>query len=159
MIATKIQETSKNETQADPSSSRHGQGLVLAGLFLQIVFFAFFVVTLGVFHSRILRQPTEASQEILPWKSNMNALYGSSALVLLRNLVRVVEYVQGYNGYIRSHEWVLYVFDALPMFAVMVILAVVYAPSLFKQGKQGGLGEATREMQAKDWTRSVSADI
>lgn len=157
MIATKVKET-KNGTKADPSSSRLGQGLVLAGLFLQIVFFAFFVVIAGVFHRRISLQPTQTSQGILGWKPHMNALYGSSALVLLRNVIRVVEYIQGYNGYIRSHEWVLYVFDALLMFAIIVILAVVYAPSLFKEGKLEELDETARESQLEDCKQSEAAN-
>lgn len=141
------------------SSSRLGQNLVLVGLFLQIAIFAFFVVIAAVFHRRILRQPTQASQGVLSWKPHMNGLYASSALVLLRNLIRVVEYVQGHNGYIRRHQWVLYIFDALLMFAVMVVLAVVYAPSLLKQGKMEGLGETTVELKGKNSKQTRAAEV
>jgi hypothetical protein len=52
----------------------------------------------------------------------MTTLYISSILILIRSVVRVVEYLQGYSGYLMKHEVFIYVFDALLMFAVMIIL-------------------------------------
>lgn len=42
--------------------------------------------------------------------------------------MRVVEYLEGYDGYLLRHEIFLYVLDALLMFVVMVILHF-YHPS------------------------------
>ena len=64
--------------------------------------------------------------------------------MLVRNVVGVVQCIQGYVGHIDSHEPSLYVFDAGPMFAVMVLLLVLYAPKLFKQRKGDGLQERER---------------
>jgi RTA1 like protein len=36
------------------------------------------------------------------------------------SIVRVIEYIQGNNGFILSHEVFLYVFDSLPMLIVML---------------------------------------
>lgn len=45
----------------------------------------------------------------------------------MRNIVRTVEYNQGYGGYINGHESYLYVFDAVPMFCAMVVMVAIYA--------------------------------
>jgi hypothetical protein len=55
---------------------------------------------------------------------------------MFRSIVRVVEFVQGFEGEIYTHEVFLFLFDALPMAAVMVIFNIWY-PSVFsKQAKE-----------------------
>ena len=78
----------------------------------------------------------------------MNGLYIASGLILLRNIVRVVEYIQGYDGYINHHEAFLYVFDAVLIFGVMVVMAMIYAPSLFEQERGGELSETVVALHA-----------
>lgn len=56
----------------------------------------------------------------------MWALYGSSILILVRSIFRVVEYLQGWDGYLLRNEAFIYVFDALLMWLVMVIFVVVH---------------------------------
>ncbi|KAF2180156.1 RTA1-domain-containing protein [Zopfia rhizophila CBS 207.26] len=55
----------------------------------------------------------------LPWKRHIYALYVASALIMIRSVFRVIEYLQGNNGYLLRHEVFLYVFDGLLMFGVM----------------------------------------
>lgn len=62
----------------------------------------------------------EAVQE-LPWKRHLYVLYATSALILVRSIFRVVEYIQGNAGYLLSHEVYLYIFDATLMFLVMLL--------------------------------------
>ena len=45
----------------------------------------------------------------------MHMLYGISALIIIRSVFRIVEYVMGTSGYPLRHEWTLYVFDTIPM--------------------------------------------
>lgn len=52
----------------------------------------------------------------------MIALYVASVLILVRSVVRVVEYLQGYDGYLMRTEAFIYVFDALLMFVTMLVL-------------------------------------
>ena len=47
---------------------------------------------------------------------------------MVRSVVRVIEYIQGTNGYILSHEVFLYVFDATLMFIAIAIF-VLWHPS------------------------------
>lgn len=67
----------------------------------------------------------EAANE-LPWKRHLYILYATSALILIRSIFRVVEYIQGNSGYLLSHEVYLYVFDAALMFFVMILFNWVH---------------------------------
>lgn len=102
-------------------SATTGEKLILAGLALQVIIFGLFVVTGIVFHMRLRSAPTGNSGKY-PWQKHMFSLYAVSILIFVRSIVRLVEYAQGYDGYILSREWYLYVFDAIPMFFSMMIM-------------------------------------
>lgn len=53
-------------------------------------------------------------------------LYEVSGLIMIRSNFRVIEYALGNDGYPLTHEWTLYIFDALLMFIVMMIYYVWY---------------------------------
>lgn len=53
-------------------------------------------------------------------------MYATSLLIMVRSIFRVVEYLQGFNGYILRHEAFLYVFDGTLMFLVLVIFIAVH---------------------------------
>ena len=53
---------------------------------------------------------------------------------MIRSVVRVVEYIQGNDGYILSHEIFLYIFDGTLMFVTIAIFNVVH-PSEMLPGK------------------------
>ncbi|WAO87612.1 Hypothetical protein NCS54_00492800 [Fusarium falciforme] len=113
-----------------------GEKVIVAGLFVQIAIFGIFVVSTAIFHSRIRKNPTAiASHGDIPWKRHLNVLYLTSGLILVRSIFRVIEYIQGNDGYLISHEVFLYVFDALLMAAVMVIFLVSYVDGLTSAGK------------------------
>ena len=68
-------------------SMKTGEKLVVGGLFVQIFFFGFFVITAVVFHYRLNRVPTTRSKETdSPWRQHMRVLYGTSILILLRSV-------------------------------------------------------------------------
>ena len=74
----------------------------------------------------------------------MRTLYLTSVFIMIRSIVRTVEFLQGYKGYIITHEAFLYVFDALLMLCVLVILNIVHPSevyALLRGGKmsRGGL--------------------
>jgi RTA1 like protein. len=56
----------------------------------------------------------------------MSALYAASVLILIRSVFRVVEYGEGFDGYLLSTEVFLYIFDALLMFSVMMIFLAIH---------------------------------
>jgi hypothetical protein len=71
-----------------------GENIILGGLILQILIFAFFVVVASIWHRRLNAVPTAAAAE-LPWKKYISLLYGASVFITLRNLCRVIEYALG----------------------------------------------------------------
>ncbi|OOF96851.1 hypothetical protein ASPCADRAFT_129909 [Aspergillus carbonarius ITEM 5010] len=109
---------------SDPTTGEH---IIIGGLFVQIIFFGFFIISAVVFQMRLGKSPTGASVELSQvWRRHMAALYISSILIFIRSVVRVVEYLQGYNGYLMKHEVFIYVFDALLMFAAMEVLQFIH---------------------------------
>ncbi|KAI9694680.1 MAG: hypothetical protein M1822_000296 [Bathelium mastoideum] len=99
--------------------------LVIGSLFLQITFFGLFVVTAAIFHIRMALAPTPLACQ-RPWTKHMIGLYIVSALILVRSVVRTVEFIQGYNGYVMTHEIFLYGFDAVVMFIAVVTMNVIH---------------------------------
>jgi hypothetical protein len=112
-----------------------GKNIVIAGLIIQIIIFGFFVVVTALFHVRITKLPTSASVDLrVSWRKHMYAMYFCSALILVRNLIRVVEYAQGNDGFIITHEFMLYVFDAVLMFLVTAVYLVLHPSKLLGNG-------------------------
>ena len=108
-----------------------GQKIIIGGLFVQIIMFSIFLVTAIVFHCKALKQPTGIMlSSIVNWRRHLHILYITSTLILIRSIFRVVEYLQGHDGYLVSHEIFLYVFDSLLMFLVMLIFAIWYIGDL-----------------------------
>jgi hypothetical protein len=98
-----------------------GQNIIIAGLVVQAIWFAFFIAIAGIFHFRMARAPTSESQmPKVRWQSYLRTLYLVSWLIMVRSIIRVVEYVEGNDGFILRNEAFLYVFDALPMLIVML---------------------------------------
>lgn len=52
----------------------------------------------------------------------MLSLYIVSILIFVRSMLRVVEYLEGYHGYIMNHEAFIYVFDGLLMVLAMATM-------------------------------------
>lgn len=102
-----------------------GEKIVIGGLMVQIVFFGLFIITTIIFDCRLRAKPSYRSLAIdARWKRHLIILYITSTFILIRSVFRVIEYAQGFNGYLISHEAFLYVFDGVLMAIVMVILNV-----------------------------------
>lgn len=76
-------------------------------------------------------------------------LYAALALIILRNIYRLIESGGGANSATTTHEWFPYVFDAVPMFAALVLINLFY-PGKVLQGPRSNFSEQDRERkQAK----------
>lgn len=112
--------------------------VVIIGLAIQLISFSIFWISSFVLERRIRRSLTfEPLQTAVPWKKFLYMLYAVSTLIIIRSAFRVVEYVFGDNGYPLNHEWTLYVFDTVPMSAVMVVF-YMWFPDLLKPSTQDG---------------------
>ncbi|OKP00944.1 Protein RTA1 [Penicillium subrubescens] len=104
------------------SKMKRGEKLIIVGLFVQILFSGFFVVVSVIFHRRIIANPTTESVTCtVNWKRYLFILYFASAMIMIRCIYRVVEYIQGQTGILQSHEYYAHMFDALLMFQVMIV--------------------------------------
>lgn len=119
--------------KADSKSSQQtGENIIIAGLVFQILIFAVFGVAGIIFHVRFKNQDLGESFHDRPWQSTLVMLYGTSLLIMVRNIFRVVEYAMGHDGYLLSNEWTVYVFDGVPMFLAMALFAYKYPSGLRK---------------------------
>lgn len=111
-----------------------GTKILLCGLIFQIVCSAFFIFIAIVFHRRNTRAPGQLSkQPFIKWRRHLWTLYTANLMVLVRNVFRVAEYAQGFDGLIAHNEAFIYVFDAGPMWFVMVAYALVHPGQLRKR--------------------------
>jgi high-affinity Fe2+/Pb2+ permease len=113
-----------------------GQKIIIVGLFIQIVAFGVFISVAVLFHARMNKNPTLRSMEPnMRWQKHLYVLYFVSLLIMIRSLVRVVEYVQGNAGYILSHEIFLYIFDGTLMFVAVAVFNVIHPKGLLSETK------------------------
>jgi hypothetical protein len=133
-----------------------GEMVVVVGLVIQIIVFSLFMVTAGLFHFRMRRVPTaKVLKNGIPWEKHLAMLYISSGLILVRSVFRLIEYVQGNDGYLLSHEWFLYVFDAVLMFVVMVVFAWVHPSEIYALLKGGGKRALKNGVQVYEMDRQL----
>lgn len=110
---------------SDPDKVNMAHYIVIGGLFLQILFFGLFVIAATIFHFRLTVTPTPLAAK-RPWTKHMISLYIVSMLILIRSVVRAIEFIEGYDGYIMTHEAFLYGFDAVLMFTAVATMNVIH---------------------------------
>ena len=131
--------------KGDTSKQKLGEHLIVGGLAVQLIFFGFFMLVSVLFWTRYHKgeviDPTVV--DATPggrWRTLMKVLFGSSLLILVRSVFRIVEYLGGYNGYLLKKEIFLYGFDALLMFQVMAMFNWCFPGKVIQRQKgQGGV--------------------
>lgn len=124
------------------SAIKLGQNIIVGGLLAQIFFFGLFVFVAFLFHRRMARGPTSISLTV-PWAKHLHALYISSGLILIRSVFRVVEFLQGRDGFIMEHQVFTYVFDAVLMWGVLVLFCWIHPGEIrefLEREKRGSRG-------------------
>lgn len=138
------------------SAMQTGEHITIGGLCVQLVFFTFFLITSIVFHLRIRSRPTQQTLEtrqdpvlriVHSWESVLWALYIASILILVRSIFRLIEYAQGNDGYLISHESFMYVFDAMLMLFTMVAMNVLH-PSVILSSRDKGGRDSLQELRS-----------
>jgi hypothetical protein len=109
--------TSKTMAQA-------GQAMVLFGLILQLVFFSVFLaMSVKAYSLKGLNPRTSGQPRMLRvW----GLLWGTMALLYIRNIYRVVEFAQlsDATAYVTVNEWLFYVFESIPIFLCCVAYCI-----------------------------------
>lgn len=144
---------------SDPTTAiKSGQNIILGGLFLQILMFGLFVVVAFIFHARLKRSPTARVYTYgIIWEPTMFMLEGVSALILFRNIFRVLEYIQGRDGYLLSREWSTYICDASPMAMGMIIFWWWYPSSICWQDKMLERVNSVEEQPNQNFSIALAA--
>jgi hypothetical protein len=98
-----------------------GEYVIIGGLFFQLAIFGIFIVVVSVFHRRMKRSPTNKSLEpSIRWRHYLTTLYITGGFIWVRSLFRVIEYLDGNDGYLMRTEAFMFVFDATLIWIVMV---------------------------------------
>jgi hypothetical protein len=115
--------------KGNAGSANTGLNILLAGLAINLASFAIFCLQLFYFEYRIRKLPP-----VIPigsvyqkgWRRFLYAIYFSSLLVLIRQIYRVIEFSQGFSGYLAVHEVYFYIFDTILIFFSGAIYAIFF---------------------------------
>jgi hypothetical protein len=130
---------------AQAKSADLGQKVILARLFAQLIFFGFFLVTAIVFERRIMRS---GMRYTIPrygkhtWRALLLLLLAAAVVIIQRCVYRVVEFSQGQDGYLMTHEVFMLLGDTAPMFFVQAVFHFIHAGDVFPKG---GIGNKDSE--------------
>ncbi|KAJ7480667.1 RTA1 like protein-domain-containing protein [Mycena latifolia] len=124
-------------TSTSASAANTGKSTTMVGLVLQLLSFGLFTVVLGLFGHRLRTRFPEVwcpplkstSKPFTPWGTHAvddwRILY-LDALLHIRSFFRIAEFAGGFDGYIATHEFFFYLFDALPLWLAMSLYCVVW---------------------------------
>ncbi|KAL4941960.1 hypothetical protein BDV06DRAFT_235693 [Aspergillus oleicola] len=119
-----------------------GNKVVIAGLVFTLLVFVGFVFLAVKFHKRLSAQPTQVSvsHEAGHWKRYMLVLYGVCGCMILRNLVRTIEFAAPKGAAIRESEVYIYVFDGALLGVLMWVWCFWHPGRLVKRARRVGRG-------------------
>ena len=113
----------------DPDRAKTGENILLGGLGINLVSFALFCVQLFYFDYRTRKSPPEVpggSMFQKGWRQFLYIIYISSTLILIRQIYRVMEFAQGFTGYLAVHEVYFYIFDTIPIYLCTTIFVFFF---------------------------------
>ncbi|KAH8885783.1 RTA1-domain-containing protein [Thozetella sp. PMI_491] len=122
----------------DPSSIDLGRKVVLGGLITQLAALGFFLLGVWYIWHRVKRVSLMvlASDPGLNWENHFRAVGVITLAMMVRSVVRMVEYLQGSDGTIVTHEIFLYALDAAIMFLIMLVYIVIHPGRLIRDARR-----------------------
>ncbi|KAF5593747.1 7-aminocholesterol resistance [Fusarium pseudoanthophilum] len=119
----------------EPDGITKGRTILIAGLIVQLCALSIFILTSLYLYIRI-RQETGPflDSSLVRWRRYFRTIEAVTVIMIIRSIVRAVEYLQGQGGFVISHEVFIYLFDALLMFLVMLLFLIVHPGRLVKNG-------------------------
>ncbi|RDW84025.1 RTA1 domain-containing protein [Aspergillus mulundensis] len=115
-----------------------GTGVLIGGLALQVATFSAFLAVVIKFHRRVLERREEGMRMVL------RGVYIAGFFIMVRSIFRLIEFALGTESYVMTHEWPLYVLEAVPMLIAFMVLGW-YHPSRWLSA------EASGESKARAW--------
>ncbi|KAF5532351.1 7-aminocholesterol resistance [Fusarium phyllophilum] len=119
----------------EPDAITKGRTILIAGLIVQLCALSIFILTSLYLYIRI-RQETGPflDSSLVRWRRYFRTIEAVTVIMIIRSIVRAVEYLQGQGGFVISQEVFIYLFDALLMFLVMLLFLIVHPGRLIKNG-------------------------
>jgi hypothetical protein len=113
-----------------PKLVKVGNGIIVTGLGLHVLIFAGFMWCCVLFHREFASHRNSGQTVDVPWKSVLWMLYGTSIVISIRNILRLVEFIAGYDSCLFLNECPVYFFDGALMMVVMVFFYIWCPPQL-----------------------------
>ncbi|KAL9073144.1 MAG: hypothetical protein Q9157_004857 [Trypethelium eluteriae] len=90
------------------SDAKTGENIIVGGLIVQVIMFGLFALSAIVFEVRMHRHAMASLYNSkVPWKETLHMLYYASLAIMVRSIVRVIQYIMGQGGYLLKKEWPL----------------------------------------------------
>ncbi|KAF9641482.1 RTA-like protein [Lasiodiplodia theobromae] len=115
------------------AAMERGEQITAIGLIIQLGFLCLFLVLAIHYNFRIKNNLTDASWYV-DWRTYLGILYFAGGLIVIRTAFRLIEYVQGDEGELRSSEVYLYLFDAALILPAMAIFNFKHPSFLVVKG-------------------------
>lgn len=111
-----------------------GNGIIVAGLGLQVAIFAGFMWCCALFHRKFKQHVATTRKTVqISWEQTLRMLYATSVIISVRNVFRLVEFITGHDSYLFKNEWPMYIFDGAPMLVTMAGFYIRYPPQLSRR--------------------------
>ncbi|CCF53185.1 hypothetical protein NDA11_006905 [Ustilago hordei] len=147
-VATFLVQVSAGGMQAsggaeNPGLTEIGDKLFLVGVILQGVSYILFTLLLTYATILVMREGARnnvgqmGDRKIMgldkPVFALVGGLYFSSIFVIIRSFYRIIEFSQGYSGYLVSQEIYLFVLDAAPLLLAVGIWVTMWPSALLEK--------------------------
>jgi len=141
--------STKDELNKAQNLLNLGDNILLAGLAINLASFVVFMLQITYFDYQTRKQHAPGGR----WRQLLIALYVSTLLVLIRQVYRVIEFSQGWFGFLPTHEAYFFGLDSL----VILLASAVYIwfwPNRYipgdKQARLAEDGTEWREMSNRE---------
>ncbi|CAG8209591.1 unnamed protein product [Penicillium nalgiovense] len=125
------------QVTGDPDVMAIGKKVVLAGLIFSLAVFAFFIWIAATLQRRLEKNPTEILiMHNIHWRRYMLALYVACLALMIRNLVRTIQFGADKSSDVNQKELYIYVFDGFLMFFSMLLLVFYHPGLLIKKARR-----------------------
>lgn len=128
------------EVSTKVTSEKLGADVLLAGLIIQTLSFALFMILVAHAWHAILRDGFLVRQE--PWGPILWILMFSSTAYMIRCIYRVIELGQGHGGYLVTHEIYFYLLDSLPLL-IGICTYIIFWPTKYLEASAKPNNEMT----------------
>lgn len=170
----------------NPQARQRGTNILIAGLIVQLVGMSVFGILCVDFYIQVKRYKKKALQSN-PELQGMSktqvdeAIYEpryafirnkrplfkifvwcvaiATILIFIRSVFRTIEFIQGYDGYLRVHEIYMFVFDTIIVFIGVALLTIIHPGMVFGRNTKIPVKSKVYKQTKKLNDDSVSNDI